>query len=227
MKRTRIGISENFSYKIVALLITLILWVIILGTKDSVVIKKLAVDFLLPRNMMIVNGVPKEVSFKVSGPRAALKKLAEQHEPLVIDLTSALPGLTTIKIHPDSVNLPVGVHVLSLSPGTVTPKLEETVVRKVPLQVIILGVPAPGYSISHIAVQPPFIELTGARSVIEEINVVKTEPVNVTGVDTSLSRRVTLDVERPGVLTPVDTTAQVAVTISGSAATSQKKLKKK
>src|SRR5690242_14445248 len=107
-QQTSWGLSENSSYKVVALLITLILWVIILGSRESTVTKLVTVEYLLPKDQMVVNNIPREVAFRVSGPRLALKRFSEFSEPLTVDLSSALEGLTTVRIHPDSINVPPG-----------------------------------------------------------------------------------------------------------------------
>lgn len=117
--------KENTSYKIVALLITLILWVIILGSKEAIMIKLVPVNFILPKGLVITNNVPQEVSFKAAGPRLVLKKFNEHHDPLVIDLSHMSEGPTTIRIHADSVNTPPGVRILNMSPGAITVKLEK------------------------------------------------------------------------------------------------------
>lgn len=115
--------KENTSYKIVALLITFILWIIIMGTKDSVTVKLVSVEFILPKDLTIANSVPREVAFRAAGPRLVLKKFLESKEPMIIDLGSAQEGTTTVRLHADSINSPPGVRILSMSPNTITPKL--------------------------------------------------------------------------------------------------------
>ncbi|MBK9294399.1 MAG: hypothetical protein IPM57_08125 [Oligoflexia bacterium] len=121
--------KENTSYKIVALLITLILWVIILGSKEAIMIKLVHVNFVLPKNHAITNNVTHEISFKAAGPRLILKKFSEMNEPLVIDLSHLSEGTTTVRIHSDSINTPPGVRILNMSPGAVTVKLEKVEVN--------------------------------------------------------------------------------------------------
>jgi YbbR domain-containing protein len=120
-------VKENNSYKIVALLITLILWVIILGSKEAVTMKSVHIDYILPKNMRLTDGnnITHEVFFKAAGPRLILKKFVELNEPLVIDLSHVEEGTTTVRIHADSINTPPGVRILSMSPTTVTVKLEK------------------------------------------------------------------------------------------------------
>ncbi|CAM5998641.1 unnamed protein product [Sphagnum balticum] len=99
-------LSENASYKIVALLITLILWVIILGSKEAAIVKMIPANYILPKDMAIANSVPTEVAFRLTGPRLPLKRYSEINDPLTIDLSSASEGFSTIRVHPDSIDVP-------------------------------------------------------------------------------------------------------------------------
>lgn len=52
---------ENGSYKVVALLITLILWITVLGNKDQILNQHVKLNFNLPKDHIIANGVTDQV----------------------------------------------------------------------------------------------------------------------------------------------------------------------
>ena len=199
MKQTAFGLSENASYKIVALLITLILWVIILGSKEAAVIKTVATEYLLPRDMVVTNNVPREVAFRVIGPRLALKKFSENSEPLTIDLTSAIEGLTTVRIHPDSINVPPGLRVTSVSPSIITPKLEKSITKSIPIQVTTTGKLPSGINVVSLKADPPQWQVSGTRASVEGTSVVKTTPLDLTNVRSSLTQELALVIDEPGI----------------------------
>ncbi len=119
MKRTsaiRNFFYENGSYKLVALFVTLILWVTILGRRDFVQTKEVDLEFLLPRHMLIVGNVEKKVLVKVSGPRMALKKFAQNPGTITIDLGKSTLGPNKAMITPRNVEVPFGVKVLAITP---------------------------------------------------------------------------------------------------------------
>jgi len=193
-------ISENSSYKVVALLITLILWVVILGSKEATVVKMIRTEYLLPKDLVITNTVPHEVAFRISGPRLTLKRFADTTEPLSIDLTSAIEGNTTIRIHPDSIDVPPGLRVSSVSPATISPKLERLITRKIPVEVQLKGTLRNEHHIVHMSVMPPTWEVTGVRSVVEGMKSVLTEPVALANVDGEVSEDVKLVLDGTGLV---------------------------
>lgn len=113
-------IFENGSYKLVALFVTLILWVTILGRRDFVLSKEMDIEFLLPHSMAIAEmGIDRRVNVKVSGPRMALKKFAQNPGTITIDLARSQLGPVRAVITPRSVEVPFGVKVLSVTPDVV------------------------------------------------------------------------------------------------------------
>lgn len=121
-------IVENGSYKLVALFVTLILWVTILGRRDFVLTKDMDVEFLLPRSIAVAPSAGRErkVTVKVSGPRMALKKFAQNPGTITIDLgRQAEPGPVRAVITSRNVEVPFGVKVLSVTPDTINVNLVE------------------------------------------------------------------------------------------------------
>ena len=65
--------TENFSYKVVALFISLILWLTILGRRDFVMSKNIEIDLITSPGQAVVAQTTDQIKVKVSGPRTALK----------------------------------------------------------------------------------------------------------------------------------------------------------
>ena len=113
-------VMENGSYKLVALFVTLILWVTILGRRDFQLSKEMDLEFLLPHSMSIAqDGLDRKVTVKVSGPRVALKKFSQNPGTITIDLVRSQPGPVRALITPRNVEVPFGVKVISINPDTV------------------------------------------------------------------------------------------------------------
>lgn len=112
-------ILENGSYKLVALFVTLILWVTILGRRDFVLSKEVDLEFLLPKNLVIAEQFSRKVTVKVSGPRTALKKFGQNPGSITIDLGQSKQGANRAEITPRNVEVPFGVKVLSVTPPTI------------------------------------------------------------------------------------------------------------
>lgn len=109
-------LNENLSYKIVALVVALVLWVTMQGRRDIVLTREMEIQVLLAPNLAITNPIPQTVKVEVGGPRVSLKKFAERREPYTVDLGAAQPGRQNIRLSKDGLSLPLGAKVLSLQP---------------------------------------------------------------------------------------------------------------
>ena len=129
-------ILENGSYKLVALFVTLILWVTILGRRDFVSSREMDIEFLLPRSFAVAeSNAQRHVTVKVSGPRVALKKFATNPGTITIDLSRQVePGPIKAIITPRNVEVPFGVKVLSVQPETLTVHLIQAPEANAPSQ---------------------------------------------------------------------------------------------
>lgn len=115
-KAARNWLMENGSYKTVALVVALVLWMTMQGRRDTVLTREMEMQVLLSPQLAITNPIPQVVKVEVSGPRVALKRLAERREPFTVDLGQARPGRQLVKLTKDSLNLPLGAKVLAIQP---------------------------------------------------------------------------------------------------------------
>lgn len=104
---------------------------------------------------------------------------------------------------------------IELDPATVTVEIPiESVVglKRVPVIGTVAGVPAPGYVVSDIRSDPPLINLTGSSGPLEAVEQVETEPVDIGGATSTVTREVNLIIP-PGTLRQAGEPAQAIVTI--------------
>jgi YbbR domain-containing protein len=118
-------VIDNGTYKIVALFITLSLWVFIFEKQIAVVSKSIKVEFILAPQHVITNKVVREVQFKVRGPRMGLKKFLDNADSINVDLSNAGPGKTTVRIYDDILQLPTAVDVVSVQPTHIYVEIEK------------------------------------------------------------------------------------------------------
>ncbi len=113
--------KDNWSYKLIALLIALILWFTILGRRDFVFTRTMDLEFKTAGFARVSAASVDRVKVKVSGPRLALKKFLDSSlgQNLYFDLSDKREGNYEILITNDMVDLPVGVKVVSIRPAKV------------------------------------------------------------------------------------------------------------
>lgn len=122
--RTRI--TDNFSYKFVALGVALILWMSMLGRRDSTLVREFELQVLHAQGIDLESQSHKFVRVEVAGPRVALKKINNMDPVFVVDLSSAKPGRQVVKLSPEGLNLPIGSRVIHLEPNEFTVLLRQS-----------------------------------------------------------------------------------------------------
>lgn len=126
--RLKTGLFENGSYKLVALFITLILWLTILGRREFVVIKDIEVEFTISESFIITGQSSDKVRIKISGPQPLLKKYKELNQSIQISLNDKTPGLYEIDMTPARIDAPMGIKILSIRPSQI--RVEITSAKK-------------------------------------------------------------------------------------------------
>lgn len=120
-------ISQNWLYKIVALIVAFAVWATtIYGRKDTIMIKTLNLEYILKPNFALKNEYRRTVQVKVSGPREELNTFAMTATPIVINLADRPVGENEISISPSDVAIPLGVKVMAIQPKSI-----DLVIKKV------------------------------------------------------------------------------------------------
>lgn len=118
MKRYwREAITENGSYKIVALVVAVVLWMTLQGRRDVVLSRDVELQLLLPPNMAIDNPIPQTLRVELSGARLALKRVGEGMGPATVDLRRLKPGRQVIQLGRENFTVPLGAKILSIQPN--------------------------------------------------------------------------------------------------------------
>jgi hypothetical protein len=112
-------LTTNWPYKVVAVLVSFVLWSAILWSrKDNVMIKPVFMEVMPPIGFSLVSAEPMAVTLKVAGPRSALKRLAQNGSVVSIELKQVRSGENQLKVSDRLLNLPPGVRLLSADPST-------------------------------------------------------------------------------------------------------------
>lgn len=109
--------TDNLSYKFVALGVAVILWMSMLGRKDSTIMKDFELQVLLGPNLEMETQIPQLVKVEIAGPRVALKKINQMSPVFTVDLTSSRAGRQTVQLNREGLNLPIGARVISIDPA--------------------------------------------------------------------------------------------------------------
>jgi YbbR domain-containing protein len=121
----RAALTDNLSYKFVALGVAIILWMSMMGRKETLV-RDFELQVLVGAGLEMETSPPQLVKVEVTGPRVALKKLNQMSSLFTVDLTAAHAGRQVVTLSREGLNLPIGARVLSIEPREFMVVLRDT-----------------------------------------------------------------------------------------------------
>lgn len=119
IEKIKSNILDNFSYKIVALFISLILWISILNKRDYVLTKDFDVEFITSENYVVASQSNAQIKVKVSGSQPLLKKYRESTPLWTFDLSDKAAGFYDIDMSASKIEVPAGIKVIGVRPQTI------------------------------------------------------------------------------------------------------------
>jgi YbbR domain-containing protein len=196
--------TENAPLKAVALILSITLFILVRGDKETERHVRVAVAYIKPEGRQIVGDLPQAIEVRVRGPWTRIKRLdASTIDPVLVDLTNAAEG--DFPLDDAMVTLPPGLRVASMKPSKIFVELARQ--KKVPIVPVLVDTPAEGTKVDGWTVVPQTALVTGPRAKVDPIVELKTQPISV-------ADRTGGFVERVAVLPPPE-----GVSFSGEAVT--------
>jgi len=198
VNRLRGLLFGNLTLKISSLVLATILWLhaTTLQTYDEVRAVKLEITGI-PDSLVTLSPLPDRAEVAFRGKGDQLWWLFGRQPRVVVSVEGLQPGATMVPLYPSNVHIPSGVDVQVtdvVSPRMIQIDADLLIRKTVPVVVETEGLPAPGFVrvSDHIDVDPVHVTLEGPLSVIEDIDRVRTEPLDVANAKGVVSRRVRL-----------------------------------
>lgn len=189
---------EDWSLKLLALAITLILWFAVTGQNQPLTIRTgVQLNLIRPSNLDISNDPPRTVEVVLTGSRPNLQSLSPLDLVATVDVSDHLAGERVIRLSLDRVTmqLPDGVKIESFQPSTIPVRLEPRMERQVPVGVKTEGKPADGYEVYGINPAQMTVRVRGPASRIEALQTAPTETISLSGRKESFTAsRVAIDI---------------------------------
>jgi hypothetical protein len=201
-ERLRSWFTENLNLKLLSLVSALVLYSIVHSAQDAQRSISASVVVQLPRdsaNRMLVDQTPPQVRLLLRGPTAALDDLHADDLTIQVQLTST--NERAVKLDPKMVHLPPSARVEAFDPPQVELVWEEVITRDVPIQVSVLGAPAPGFMIKGAPVaDPAVVRAHGPKSEVLNLQYARAAAFEVNGLtEGSYPRQLLIDAPPPRV----------------------------
>lgn len=184
----------NFGLKITAILLSILLWLF----ASSRGLSEIALDVPLelkdiPPGLELINHSIKVVGVNIKGQEGIIRTIRPSDLRAFVDLSKARKGESIYSINKNNIKLPPGVTATNITPSYVKVSIEESVTKTVEVRPIIVGIPGSGFYIKSISVFPERVMIEGARSRVNVVDAIKTEPLDITGIRETVSRDLELD----------------------------------
>ena len=198
---------EDWTTKLVALAITLALWVGVTGlsTPTTRRIADVPLTLSYSNKTEITNSPVQAVSIVISGDRRQVNQITESGLVVSIDLSDVPPGDRVVQLGPenDSVDLPLGVKLQEIQPNRIAVRLEAVEEKEVPVKVETQGEPAEGFEIYSESVNPARVKVRGPASYIRGLTSAPTDKVDIAGKQADFTaRQVPLSLSNPKATVP-------------------------
>jgi YbbR domain-containing protein len=204
---------ENFGLKITAILLSILLWLFASSRGLSEIALDVPLEFKdIPPGLELMNHSIKVVGVNIKGQERIIRTIRSSDIRAFVDLSKAKKGESIYSINKNNIKLPPGVTATNITPSYVKVSIEESVATTVGVRPIIIGIPGSGFYIKSISVFPERVMIDGARSRVNVVDTIKTEPLDITGIRETVSRDLELDTTGTNIRTRTkDVTVKIVI----------------
>ncbi len=192
---------RGVALKAISVVVALVLWLVVLGSRHEEVTKEIPVAVIAPPGLVVSSEIPTSVVVRIEGPKAFLKTILARRESAVqIDLSQASPGMVPFQFSSQPIKLPLGVRVVSVSPAKLVFRVEGEVQKELDVELKTKGKIREGFQVQEFRIEPNRVLLTGPASQLEGLTKITTAPVDLSEVNVGQPVELSLPLEElPGV----------------------------
>lgn len=207
-------ITKNPTLKIISLILAIILWIFVKSKSGGEVGLVVPLEFYrVPSSLIVTHVTDEAINVRINGSVIQLQRLPTREIRALIDLSRARPGKNSFDILPDNFNIPKVLEVTQISPSSVKVELDRVIDKIVHVKAVVKGRPARGYRVLKISIDPPYINLQGARSQLTGLKEVSTEEVDISGLNETVEVEAPLRIADLRLTKGVQRTVKVTVTV--------------
>ena len=175
---------EDWGLKLLALAITLLLWLAVTGVNQPVTIRtSVQLNFIRPDKMEISNDPPRTVDVLLTGRRSKLDNIKQLDLVATVDVSDLHEGERVVRLSSERVEmeLPDGVKIDAFQPSIVPVHLEPIIERQIEVEVKVDGKPEEGYEVYSIRSSPGKVRVRGPAGRVNGLQKAPTETISIAG----------------------------------------------
>jgi len=173
---------QRHTLKVLSGLLAISLWFYVLNSEPVIVEKKLPIEYILPKNMVLVSFSEREITVKLKGSKAFLESIFNNNEQFKVDVRPYFQSTGKnyrVKFYPASLDIPFGVEVLELSPRETLVELDQLGSLEVPIKVHMIGDIPRERRLKEIKLADDTLMVSGPVEILKELKRVDTVPLDM------------------------------------------------
>lgn len=178
---------------ILALAISVFIWAVAQGTSSVQESFDVAVELVgVEEGLVVTDQSSDAINVRLRGSRASLRNLDRSKMKYRVDARGSKPGVAIYDVDVETIEHPTGTKFNGYSPSQLKVRFEKRGRKAVGVRAEVQGVPAPGFHVAGVVIEPAKVWLEGARSQVMRLNEVVTEIVDIAGLAATEKRAVRL-----------------------------------
>lgn len=182
---------EDWGLKLLALGITMVLWLAVTGQNKPVTqrISDVQLNFLRREGLEISNEPAGSVEVTVKGSPSLLDQMKLRDLVVTVDISDQKAGERVVRLTPEGVKmeLPPGVKILGFRPASIPIRLEPTIELSLAVEVKLEGKLPEGFEVTSISANPAKVRVRGPSDRVSALQKAMTETVRLDGRKESFS----------------------------------------
>ena len=179
-------IFHNLTLKLTSLLLAAGFWLAVSSSPPSEVALNVPIIFRnMPANLEISSENLPSAQIRVRGPEAIVRRLQAADVSAEIDVTDIKAGERTFDLT-HQIHVPDRLTIAQVVPSEIHVSFDARATRSVKVEARFIGEAPPGYK-PKFEYDPADVEITGPQKQVSTVKVATTDPVDITGVVSSLS----------------------------------------
>jgi len=208
---------EDWGLKLLALVITLALWLAVTGQNKPVTLRipGVQLNFLRHEGLEISNELPATIEVVLTGSPAKLDDIRPRDLVATVDISDQKAGERIVRLSRDraQMDLPEGVSLEGFHPATLPIRLEPRVEAQVEVEVKFEGTLPAGYELGTITANPARVRLRGPADRVNALHKAMTETIWLDGKKESFNlSNVAINIPDPRI-DVIDPTVEIHVEI--------------
>ncbi len=180
LKRTVLDMAVKVCFVILAIVI----WFFFAGEKESVISYTAPIEFRnLPKTFELMSISADRAEVQVAGSRRLIMQLKPEEIGLSLNLEDSKAGKNKYLLSRKNISVPPGFNVIKINPHELTVVMEERDTKTVEVIPQWTGTLPEGKKLVSSRLIPDRVAVFGAPSVLKAITSVKTEPIDLSGIN--------------------------------------------